>query len=543
MKRIFIYLFICLLYTSHNELNAQKKPGAEDLITASDLEAYDRFISSPLLMGRANGQPGLEIAQEFIVSQARLLGLKPANGDSYYQPYPVIESLMDPEKTRIVVTGENNHTAIINKPIFQVLPTGPSDFELEGEVMFAGYGLRQEKYSYNDLDNMKPEGKILLIMTGAPSSEDGKKFLFEGVDWNSFDNLQVKLSWLMFSKAKAIVIVMNPKSGFDNLDEQYPGVALQLNSSMELKGQKQMSFPFSGLPKILFVHRSVADSLLAGTGNTLEDLQKKIDTSLKPYSFIIPGKQLKITEAKISTEKTLNNVAAYIEGSDPVLKNEVVVFSAHVDHIGVSMNGEVNQGADDDASGSSALLSMAEAFQSLEKKPLRSILFLWVSGEEVGLYGSKSYVTNPLFPLDKTIADLNMDMIGRVKAAADSTSETPMTDRNHVFVIACNQSKELIEIANEADRNSVMDFDYSLSGRQHPLQLFSRSDHYNFVKNDIPVLFFSTGLHSDYHTPGDVADKIDFAKMQEVTRTMYRIGLKLASQKTRIVVDNPFSKW
>ena len=241
-------------------------------------------------------------------------------------------------------------------------------------------------------------------------------------------------------------------------------------------------------------------------------------------------------------EKILNNVAAYIEGRDPVLKNEFVVFSAHYDHIGVAGD-KVNCGADDDASGCAALLSMADAFQSLSKKPMRSILFLWVSGEEIGLFGSQWYVNHPLFPLDKTVADLNMDMIGRTKSVADTTADHPMTGPNTVFVITDNQSKELIAIANEIDKTSPIDFDYSLSGRNHPLQLFARSDHFNFVKKDIPILFFSTGLHTDYHTPRDVTEKIDFNKMELITRTMYQIGLVVANNKTRPVVDNPYSKW
>ena len=203
----------------------------------------------------------------------------------------------------------------------------------------------------------------------------------------------------------------------------------------------------------------------------------------------------------------------------------------------------VNPGADDDASGCSALLEMAEAFQSLKKKPRRTILFLWVSGEEIGLYGSESYTREPLFPLENTIADLNMDMIGRVKGVADSTDQTPMSGPNTVFVITGNQSSELIALANEIDKKSEIDFDYSLSGRENPLQLFSRSDHYNFVEKDIPVLFFTTGLHTDYHTPGDVVEKLDFNKMELVTRTMYEIGLEIANRQTRLVVDNPYSNW
>jgi Zn-dependent M28 family amino/carboxypeptidase len=213
-----------------------------------------------------------------------------------------------------------------------------------------------------------------------------------------------------------------------------------------------------------------------------------------------------------------------------------------MDHIGAE-GGKINSGADDDASGCSALLEMAEAFQGLKKKPLRSIFFLWVSGEEIGLFGSQSYVNNPLFPLDKTVADLNMDMIGRVKGVADTSKQNPMSGPNSVFVITDNQSKELISIADEVAKKTKLTLDYSLSGRNHPLMLFARSDHYNFVQKDIPILFFTTGLHTDYHTPGDVIEKIDFKKMELVTKTMYEIGYQVANRKTRIIVDNPFSKW
>jgi Zn-dependent M28 family amino/carboxypeptidase len=244
----------------------------------------------------------------------------------------------------------------------------------------------------------------------------------------------------------------------------------------------------------------------------------------------------------MTRERVFNNVVAICDGSDDILKNEAVIFSGHYDHIGES-GGSVNPGADDDASGCAALLSIAKAFQSLSQKPLRSVLFLWVSGEELGLFGSKSYVQNPVIPLKNTLADFNMDMIGREKSAADSTDETPMSGPNSVFVITGNQSKELLRIAREIDEKSPLDFDYSLSGRNHPLQLFRRSDHFNFVKNDIPVLFFTTGLHSDYHSPADVLEKLDFRKMELVTRTMYEIGYTVANKRQRLKVDNPYSSW
>lgn len=543
MKKSVSWLILLTLLISFTfQTYSQKIPSGEDAITSADLESYVSFLASPLLKGRMNGEPGLDIAQQYIASQAMLLGLKPVAGISYFQPYSIIKKSVDTEKSIISIIPEKNDIITIKRPIYQIIPTGPSDFDFEGEVLFAGYGLKQDKYGYNDFENIQTEGKILLVMNGAPSSEDGNKFLFEGVNWSSFMSIQVKLTALMFTRAKAVLFVTDPKSGHYSLEEQFPGISDELNSSMSLKGEKTGIFEFPGMPKMVFVHRSVADELLKGSGYTLEDLQKKIDTELKPHSFIIHDKKLIFTEASVSEEKTLYNVTAYVEGIDPVLKDEYVIISGHVDHIGGS--GErINTGADDDASGCAALLSIAEAFQSLEKKPLRSILFLWVSGEEIGLYGSQSYVNNPLVPLEKTIADLNMDMIGRVKGVADTTDKTPMTGPASVFVITDNQSRELTAIADEADQGTILDFDYSLSGKNHPLQLFARSDHYNFVKKDIPVLFFTTGLHSDYHTPGDVIEKIDFNKMEEVAKTMFHIGYTIANRKTRIVVDNPFSKW
>jgi hypothetical protein len=540
IKINFLIITLIVLFYSIDALS-QKRPSSEDFITASGIESHMSFLASPLLQGRMNGESGLEIAQQYIISQIKLMGLKPANGTSFLQSYYLTKTTISPEKTMIQVIPEGKDTIAVRNQIFQLLPTGPSDFTLEGEVLFAGYGLSQEKYGYSDFDNIQAEGKILLIMTGAPKTKEGK-YVFEGVDWSSFLSIQIKLTSLLFSKAKAVIIVTDPKSGQLSLDELYPGVSGELSSSINMKGDSPRTFQISGAPKILFVHQTVADVLLKDTGYSLEQLQEQIDADLMPHSFIIPGKRLKITEVKQTSDLILNNVAAIIEGSDPLLRNEYVIFSGHADHIGAS-GGHINAGADDNASGCAALISIASAFQSLEKKPLRSILFLWVSGEEIGLYGSKSYVNDPLIPLDKTVADINIDMIGRIKGAADTTKDNPMTGPEKVFVIADNQSKDIMAIAEEVDKTSILDFDYSLSGRNHPLQLYARSDHFNFVKKDIPTLFFSSGLHTDYHTPGDVIEKIDFKKMELISRAIFQIGYNVANSKSRIVVDNPFSKW
>jgi len=523
-------------------LFSQKTATGKHTIQASDLESHVSFLASPYLKGRANGEPELEIAMNYIATQAKLIGLLPANGSSYYQPYSVLKKSVDPDKTSITISPESGEPVIIREAPVQLLPLGASDFEFEGEVVFAGYGIKADKYNYNDFENLDLEGKIVLIMNRAPLSADGKQFLFEEPVWSTFMSLQVKLATLMFSKAKIILIVPDPKSGFNSVDRQYPAISEQLKSSKYLKGSKPPMSEMPGMPKIMFVTRTVGDELLKGTGFTLEELQRDIDSNLKSRSFPVKGKKLKITEASRIDEITLNNVAGWLEGSDPVLKKEFVIFSGHADHIGGSGE-DVNPGADDDASGSAALLELAEAFQSLDRKPLRSLLFLWVSGEEIGLFGSETYVDNPLVPLENTVADLNMDMIGRVKGVADTTSETPMTGPESVFIITGDQSSELIAIAQEADRDSPLAFDYALSGKDGPLKLFSRSDHYNFVRKDVPVLFFTTGLHTDYHSPRDVVEKLDFSKMESIVRAVYDIGYNVSNRENRIIVNNPFSKW
>jgi hypothetical protein len=522
-------------------VKAQKNKGGVNSITSSELESYLSFLASPLLKGRMNGEEGLDTAAGYIAAKAKKIGLKPANGISFFQPYSVVEKGMDTEKTSIQITKDGKNSVIIKEPMFQFMPMEAADFELEGDVVFAGYGINAPKYRYNDLDSIETADKILLIMDRAPLTPDNKRCQFEDQQWLTMMGFQMKLQELMFTKAKAILIVTDPKSGFYSFEEAYPDLARYMKSSTALKGQKRQIFDFPGMPKIIFIHRSVADELLNGTGKNLTELQNTIDTELRPHSFSIKEKQIKITEASIDKDKILTNVAALIEGRDPVLKNEIVLYSAHIDHIGIT-KGEVNSGADDDGSGCVALLEMAEAFQSLSKKPLRSILFLWVSGEEIGLFGSQSYVNNPLFPLDKTVADINADMIGRVKSDADTSNQNPMTGPNSVFVIADNQSKELLTIADEAAKKTGLSFDYSLSSRTHPLQLFSRSDHFNFIQKDIPILAFTTGIPTDYHTPGDVISKINFKKMELITKTMYEIGYKVANKKPRIVVDSPYSK-
>ena len=199
MKKSVISLsIIVLLIINSSTVYGQKKNTGINTITSSHLESYLSFLASPLLKGRKNGEEGLQIASAYIASEAKKIGLKPGNGNSYFQQYTVVTKSFDPEKTFITVSAESKSPVIIREPIYQLMPTGAADLEVEGDVVFAGYGINAAKFKYNDLDSLDMTGKIVLIMDRAPMSADGKKTLLDDQRWLTMNGLQLKISALLF---------------------------------------------------------------------------------------------------------------------------------------------------------------------------------------------------------------------------------------------------------------------------------------------------------------------------------------------------------
>ena len=232
--------------------------------------------------------------------------------------------------------------------------------------------------------------------------------------------------------------------------------------------------------------------------------------------------------------KASENVVAYIKGSEK--PDEILVISAHLDHIGISNEGQINNGADDDGSGTVAILEIAEAFKAAVNdghRPKRSILFLHVTGEELGLYGSKYYTdVNPIFPLENTIADLNIDMIGRIDPKHKN-------DSNYIYLIGSDKlSTELHNISEAVNKEYInLKFDYTFNDENDPNRFYYRSDHYNFAKNNIPVIFYFNGTHADYHKPTDTPDKIEYDLLEKRARLIFYTAWELANRDKRIVVD------
>ena len=247
------------------------------------------------------------------------------------------------------------------------------------------------------------------------------------------------------------------------------------------------------------------------------------------YYQIVPSTFFRKNSGLNSSE----NVLGFIKGSEK--PDEVIVLSAHLDHVGMDAKGNVYNGADDDGSGTVALLEIADAFQQAIKEgngPKRSILFLHVTGEEKGLYGSKYYTQNPIYPLENTIANLNIDMIGRV-------DEIHTEDPNYVYLIGSDKlSTDLHNIsASIGSKFSDINLDYRYNAKNEPNRFYYRSDHYNFAKNNVPVIFYFNGTHEDYHKITDTPDKINYPMLEKRTRLIFATAWELANRKDRPVVD------
>ncbi|MGO3181712.1 MAG: M28 family metallopeptidase [Aequorivita sp.] len=227
------------------------------------------------------------------------------------------------------------------------------------------------------------------------------------------------------------------------------------------------------------------------------------------------------------------NVVAYIKGSEK--PDEIIVISAHLDHVGIDDDGNVFNGADDDGSGTVSVMEMAKAFQQAVKEgkgPKRSILFLHVTGEEIGLYGSRYYTENPLFPLKNTVADLNIDMIGRIDPDKKNNPE-------YMYLIGSNMlSQELQDVSTSVnDKYTKLELDYKFDDPNDPNRFYYRSDHYNFAKNNIPVIFYFNGVHEDYHKITDTPDKIEYELMAKRAKLIFLTAWELANRDKRITID------
>ena len=317
---------------------------------------------------------------------------------------------------------------------------------------------------------------------------------------------------------------------------------MERGTTVVAKFQTQTSAP---LPSIV-VSPEVANSIFLGeTQSAVGIFNASYGQSLPAAFALSTAKTMTLSLTSKSEIVPTQNVVAIWEGSDPVLKNEYVAVGAHYDHVGICPpvgTDNICNGADDDGSGTTAILSMAEALSKAPTRPKRSVLFVWHCGEEKGLWGSRYFTEYPTVPLEHVVAQLNMDMIGRSKKEGDTNPKNKdLTGPNDVYLIGSTMmSTELGELVQSVNKSYLnVGYDTRYDDPSDPNRFFYRSDHYNYARKGIPIIFFFDGVHEDYHQPGDSPDKIDYQKMEKITRTVYMTLWEVANRAARVKVDKP----
>lgn len=488
-------------------------------IKASDLKAHVYVLASDSLEGRETAEPGQHKAATYIAGHFKKLGLKPlgANG-SYLQPFDVEVVRLNTAGSSLTVNGASGGTfAWGNK----FLSMSMKDTTVTGKVVFVGF--TDTRVS----PELRPKiaGRIVISLLGA-KSQYGDTTIKEPM---------VRL--FATRRDSGVTVLMSVAE--DDGATSFSGIQTTLASIGMDKGSMRLKEAPGGGPRMMqqvmrtIIDPSLAQTILASTGMTIAQLRQKALTDSVFTPLFIDDMTLTITNSVIKETRTSENVAGLLEGSDARLKDQVVVFTGHYDHMGKTANGTIFYGADDDASGTSAVLELAEAFVKNGARPKRSVLFMTVAGEEKGLLGSSYYVAHPLLPLEKTVANLNTDMIGRM-----DTKYEPKNEPNYVYVIGSDKiSVELDSLLKAANDQSVkIALDYTYNDENDPNQFYRRSDHYNFAKNGIPVVFYFTGTHPDYHKPTDTKEKLLYDRMASITRLIYLTGWKVAQ------LPHPLSK-
>ncbi len=461
-----------------------------------------KVLASEEMKGRGTGSPQLEKAGRFIANEFKKAGLKPVPGNGFEQAFTVsVNSHLGPQnKLEISNNGQKEKLKIED----QFLPFNFSGAGVaEGRIVFAGYGITAPEYNYDDYAGLDVKDKIVVVLRHEPQEYDSKS-IFNGRVYTEHAQLLSKATNAKMHGAKAILMVADTsahQSGEDALD----------------KFSKEVSPASPGIPFVQ-IRAAIVEKWFEAAGKSFKQVQDDIDKDLKPRSFAFPaGLQVTIQTDVRKDVKTVHNVAGYVPG----LTDEYVIVGAHYDHLGLgeqfslapSMAGSVHPGADDNASGTAGVLSLARYFAH-QPRQKRGILFLAFAGEELGLLGSSYYANHPELPLGKAVAMINMDMIGRIR------------DKK-IFIGGVRTGSNFKPLMEAIEKKYPFQVDASEQGG------YGSSDHTSFTTKQLPVLFFFSGLHGDYHKPSDTWDKIDASDAAQLLDMIAEITTALAAEEER----------
>lgn len=549
-------------------------------ITGKDGLTYLRFLSSDLLEGRETTTPGYQIAAEYAAGMFALWGIKPA-GDparpaspgpgrgpspadapapqpsaperSYFQTIPFKEILEAESSANIEWRKGLQAESRSFSPDTDYTYFAGDNRTMSAPVVFVGYGIQEKSLNFDEYKNLDVKGKFVLMLTETPRRDDPE---------SPFNKGDLKEKYYPSRMAMRGPMTISPKSRLakdlgavavlmvENSPQRGQDIARRTLDSRRVNDERPIipgprrrfvliqdtPTPSDTIPTIN-ISRGMANAILGYAGQTVDGLKEKIEKSMQPQPIILPGVGFTL-KSTVKTQLTgCRNVLGYIEGSDPVLKNEAIVIGAHLDHLG-RRGDYIFNGADDNGSGSVGVMEITEAFARNPVKPKRSILFALWTGEEKGLLGSRYYVANPFFPLAKTAVCLNLDMISREMTAQNLQRMGRMMGENiPQDILKKIDMKNFISLSYDANTPALADL--LKANNQHVgLALNMRksesagggSDHTPFAMNKVPWVFFIAAMTEDYHQPSDSLDKVSSQLMEKIMRLTYLTAFSLADR-------------
>ncbi|MBA4250626.1 MAG: aminopeptidase [Chlorobiaceae bacterium] len=500
-QRLLLILFFSFCSIALTQVTEQQRNKS---ITTEEIKAHIEFLASDKMMGRLPGTEQERITADYLKNEFISYGLKAFPNTDYLQDFKFNKGVdIDKNSSFEITLNDKKQTLELNKD-FVVLPfSGTNDFA--AEVVFVGYGISAPKLNWDDYEGIDVTDKFVIALRNNPEY-DNPRSTFE-----SQSSLRTKASIAQSKGAKGIIFINGP---FPQLDEdKFPEIRYD-------RAPGNLNF------SVVFAKRESIEKLFSNQGLTIETVQQKMKETMVPNSFLLKNTEIKIKTDVKEINATAINVFGYLEGNDPLLKNEFIVIGAHFDHLGMGDYGSlhrgpeklIHNGADDNASGTSGILELAQKFSAMKNELKRSIIFIGFSAEELGLLGSDYFVKNPPIPVEQMVMMVNLDMIGRLNA------------ENNLIVYGTGTSPEFKNILNEKNK-----FNFNLTFHDAG---FGPSDHSSFYAKNIPVLFFFTGTHSDYHRPSDDFDKINFQGQQNILTYVFEVVNQINSNNEKPVYVN-----
>lgn len=538
MKKNLLALFLLFTFVFQSTALAQtatkaKSPArnAAEAITAAQLRDYLYFVASDEMEGRNTPSRGLDITAKFMATLLSRWGFKPAGDDgTFFQKIALVRNQVEPEKARVEING-------------QKLTYG-TDFladaysgALNAPLVFAGDGWFVKAKNIDPLKDIDVRGKTVVIYSdNLPRGITRQELLASGKRGEDWADPQ---TYVKQKGAAGLIYISTP-----NIQTNWENRRRARENGSLIVEKLNESFGGAPIPTVYLTEKA-ASSMFEGETMDLVKVKESFASNapLSAFNFSA-NKRLNVSVAPKKEVVMTQNVVALWEGSDAQLKNEMVAVGAHYDHVGMNPNetgaDKIWNGADDDGSGTVAVLAIAEALAKASKRPKRSVLLVWHAGEEKGLWGSEYFNKFPTVNIKNVVAQLNIDMIGRSRTASDTKpANRNLSGEDEIYVIGSEMmSSKLGEVTKSINDSYLkMNYNYKYDDPKDTNRFFFRSDHYHYAVNGIPIVFWFDGVHEDYHKASDHVDKIDYRKMEKVSRTIFLTMWEIADLQTRPAVD------